>query len=99
MKRTTRPTLDDAKLATALAERDSTLASLRSLIASLEGSLVNHANENEILKRRLFGTKSERGGTSELQLTLGSLLADQAKLQKELDALTKRRPRQRSTRA
>ncbi|MBL0197687.1 MAG: hypothetical protein IPQ09_26420 [Myxococcales bacterium] len=37
----------------------------------------------------MYGTKSERSGTSELQLTLGNLLADQAKLQAELDALTK----------
>ncbi|MBL0195733.1 MAG: transposase [Myxococcales bacterium] len=65
------------------------IASLQGTIAALESALTNHASENELLKRRLYGTKSERSGTSELQLTLGNLLADQAKLQAELDALTK----------
>ncbi|MBL0196376.1 MAG: hypothetical protein IPQ09_19545 [Myxococcales bacterium] len=73
----------------ALAERDAAIASLQALIASLQGrsprfesALTNHASENELLKRRLYGTKSERSGTSELQLTLGNLLADQAKLKR-----------------
>jgi transposase len=84
-----------AELKTALAQRDALIAALRGTvealqaqIAVLEGILVNHANENEILKRRLFGAKSERGGTSELQLKLGDLLEQQAKLQQQLDALS-----------
>jgi transposase len=76
-----------------VAERDARIAALRDVIASLEGkqaalesSLINHASEIELLKRRLFGPRSERTGTSELQLTLGDLLAEDARLQKELDA-------------
>jgi hypothetical protein len=88
---------DVTKLATALAERDALIAKLQSTIASLQGTitalesaLVNHASENEVLKRRLYGTKSERGGTSELQLMLGDLLTQQASLQKELEELAKK---------
>lgn len=83
-------------MSAAIAERDSVIASLRALIvsleskiATLESALVSHANEVSILNRRLYGTKSERRGTSELQLTLGGLLAEQAKLQEALDALVK----------
>ena len=77
-----------------LAERDALLASLQDVNRSLEGrnaalqsTLVNHASEIELLKRKLFGPRSERGGTSELQLTLADLLADQQDLQRELDTL------------
>ncbi|MBK7533816.1 MAG: hypothetical protein IPI49_00305 [Myxococcales bacterium] len=38
-----------------------------------------------MLKRRLYGNKTERSGTSELQLALGDLLAGEAQLQKELN--------------
>jgi hypothetical protein len=88
------PSPDVDALRREVAERDRLIASLRSLIASLEGkiaalqsALIGHANENELLKRRLFGPRSERGGTNELQLLLGELLADQQALQKELDSL------------
>ena len=67
-----------------------TIASLQATIEALQSTLLNHANENEILKRRLYGTKTERGGTSELQLLLGDLLSQQAVLQKQLDALAKK---------
>lgn len=87
---------ENEKLRKEVAERDARIASLRDVIASLEGkqaalesSLINHASEIELLKRKLFGPRSERTGTNELQLTLGDLLADEARLQKELDALTK----------
>ena len=53
---------------------------------SLEETIVNLTQENEILKRRLFGNKTERSKTSELQLTLGDLLEDEKQLQKQLDA-------------
>jgi transposase len=53
--------------------------------ASLEETIVNLAQENELLKRRLYGNKTERTGTSELQLTLGNLLDAEKRLQKELD--------------
>lgn len=54
--------------------------------ASLEETIVNLAQENELLKRRLYGNKTERTGTSELQLTLGDLLSGEKQLQNELDA-------------
>jgi len=76
----------------AIASREALIQSLRDVVANLEGrmaalesALVNTANENEILKRRLFGPRSERSGTSELQLTLGNLLEEQKQLQKKLD--------------
>jgi len=91
--------VENEKLRKEIAERDARIVSLRDVIASLEGkqaalesSLINHASEIELLKRRLFGPRSERTGTSELQLTLGDLLADEARLQKELEALTKSEP-------
>jgi transposase len=55
-------------------------------VAALEESLTDLAHENALLKRRLFGTKTERSQTSELQLALGDLLATEAKLQADLDA-------------
>ena len=55
-------------------------------VAALEDSLTDLAHENALLKRRLFGSKTERGRTSELQLALGDLLAAEAKLQTDLDA-------------
>ncbi|MBE7451277.1 MAG: hypothetical protein HS111_21000 [Kofleriaceae bacterium] len=55
-------------------------------VAALEESLTGLAHENALLKRRLFGIRTERSQTSELQLALGDLLATEAKLQAELDA-------------
>jgi transposase len=88
-----------------IVERDGMIATLRSLLASLEGqvvalqsALINHATEIEILKRRLFGPRTERGGTSELQLLLGDMLAQHAALQKQLDdALAKKREGEEAT--
>lgn len=54
--------------------------------ASLRETIVNLTHENELLKRRLFGTKSERSQTSELQLTLGNLLDAEKQLERELNA-------------
>jgi transposase len=60
---------------------------------SLQETIVNLAHENELLKRRLYGTKSERLRTSENQLALGNLLDDEKQLQKQLDAaVTKAKP-------
>ncbi len=61
-------------------------AAMAAKVAALEDSLTGLAHENALLKRRLFGTRSERSVTSELQLALGDLLAAEAKLQAELDA-------------
>jgi hypothetical protein len=58
-------------------------------IASLEDTITGLAHENALLKRRLYGNKTERSLTSEMQLALGDLLADQAQLQKELDKKVK----------
>ena len=63
------------------------VARLEGRLATLEMALVHHASENELLRRRLYGTKSERGGTDELQLTLGDILSEKAALQKQLFAL------------
>lgn len=85
--------IENERLRDEVRERDARIASLRDVIASLEGqqaalqsTLINHASEIELLKRRLFGPRTERTGTSELQLTLGDILADDARLQAELDA-------------
>lgn len=55
-------------------------------MASLEETIANLAQENLLLKRRLFGNKTERSHTSEAQLALGDLLAGESRLQKDLDA-------------
>lgn len=54
-------------------------------IASLQSTIVNLTHENQLLKRRLFGNRTERTQTSELQLALGSLLDEEKQLQKQLD--------------
>jgi len=53
--------------------------------ASLRETILNLAHENDLLKRRIYGNKTERTHTSELQLALGNLLDDEKRLQKELD--------------
>lgn len=59
-------------------------------VAALEESLTGLAHENALLKRRLFGARTERLQTSELQLVLGDLLAVEATLQADLDASVER---------
>jgi transposase len=54
-------------------------------VDSLQETIVNLAHENELLKRRLYGTKTERLRTSENQLALGNLLDDEKQLQKQLN--------------
>ena len=58
-------------------------------VASLEDTITGLAHENSLLKRRLYGNKTERSGTSEVQLALGDLLANEAQLQKELEKKVK----------
>ena len=53
--------------------------------ASLRETIVELTHENQLLKRRLFGNKTERTRASELQLALGSLLDDEKQLQQQLD--------------
>lgn len=75
-------------LGTQLAALQAELAALHvahaARLASLEDTVANLAHENTILKRRLYGRRTERTHTSELQLALGDLLADEAQLQAEL---------------
>jgi len=52
---------------------------------SLRETILNLTHENELLRRRLYGNKTERSQTSELQLTLGNLLDAENQLQKQLD--------------
>ncbi len=52
---------------------------------ALTKMVVNLTHENEVLKRRLYGNKTERADTTEAQLTFGNLLEDQSALQDQLD--------------
>jgi hypothetical protein len=85
---------ENATLRKDVAERDASITALRDVItsleekqAALESALINYANEIELLKRRLFGPRSERTGTSELQIPLLDVLAADVPLQKQLDEL------------
>lgn len=81
------PAEDTAKLLTALqAELVAMKAETTAKVASLEDTIANLAHENALLKRRLYGNKTERSHTSETQLALGDLLAGEAQLQKDLNA-------------
>jgi transposase len=60
-------------------------AEMGTKVATLEETIANLAHENALLKRRLFGNKTERSHTSEAQLAFGDLLAAEQRLQKELD--------------
>ncbi len=75
-----------ARIAALQAELAAKEAEHAAKVAALEESLTGLAHENAVLKRRLFGSKTERLQTSELQLALGDLLAVEAKLQADLDA-------------
>src|SRR5687768_5583024 len=54
-------------------------------MVSLRETIVNLTHENQLLKRRIYGNKTERSQTSELQLSLGDLFAAEKQLQKQLD--------------
>jgi hypothetical protein len=75
------------------------IRALEALVQSLEGkngalesALVQHALEIELLRRKLYGTKSEKSGTSELQLLLEGI-ADTNTLQKLLDDANANKPK------
>jgi len=90
---------DDATASTSIAELAAAVSALQVQLVgvtarvregevenqSLRESIANLANENQLLKRRMFGNKTERGQTSELQLALGNLLDADQRLQKQLD--------------
>jgi transposase len=63
------------------------IASLEGKNAALESALIRHADELALLKRKLFGPRSERGGTQEHQLLLRDVLKDEQLIQKHLDDL------------
>jgi transposase len=73
------------QLATLQAELVAIKAETTAKVASLEDTIANLAHENALLKRRLYGNRTERGNTSELQLALGDLLAGETQLQEALD--------------
>ena len=86
---------DLARLNTALqaelvAIKAETTATTTAKVASLEDTITNLAHEIAVLKRRLFGNKTERSHASEAQLALGDLLAAEAQLQRQLDAAIER---------
>jgi transposase len=67
------------------ASLQSELVSLKLQIQSLHETIGNLTQENDLLRRRLLGNKTERSHTSEMQLTLGNLLEVQKALQEQLD--------------
>lgn len=80
-------------MATTIAQLQAELAGSKTeaaiKVASLEDTITGLAHEIALLKRRLYGNKTERSGTSEVQLALGDLLAREAQLQKELEKKVK----------
>jgi hypothetical protein len=62
-------------------------------VDSLQETIVNLAHEHELLKRRIYGNKTEKLRTSENQLALGNLLNDEKQLQAQLaEAVAKAKP-------
>lgn len=76
-----------AQVSTLQAELAGVKADSAVKVAALEGTIANLAHEITLLRRRLYGNKTERSVTSELQLALGDLLAGEAQLQKDLAAI------------
>lgn len=85
--------MSPAVMATTISHLQAELAGSRAeaavKVASLEDTITGLAHEIALLKRRLYGNKTERSVTSEVQLALGDLLASEAQLQKELDKRVK----------
>jgi transposase len=85
-----RPTMSAEEMTTLISALQTELVGVKAettaKVASLEDTIANLAHENALLKRRLYGNKTEHSHTSEAQLALGDLLAAEAQLQKELDA-------------
>ena len=72
-----------------MAAMQAEVAGLRVQVASMQDAIVNLTHENTLLKRRLYGNKTEKSRTSELQLTLGNLLDSEKELTKELEQAAK----------
>ncbi len=79
------PVLTIQQLSILVTTLQSEVVALKGENESLRETLQNVAHENELYKRRIYGNKTERTHTSEMQLTLGDLLADERRLQKQLD--------------
>lgn len=82
-------TLSPEAAASTIAQLQAELVGSKVKVASLEDTITGLAHEIALLKRRLYGNKTERSLTSEVQLALGDLLASEAQLQKELDKKVK----------
>ena len=80
----------ERRLAALQAELAGVKAEMAAKVSSLEDTVTDLAHENALLKRRLYGKRTERSFTSELQLSIGDLLATETKLQAELDAAAAR---------
>ena len=99
VRRIMEPAMDKGTLRQELARSRATIASLREQIKlisdelttvkgqneALQQTVTAYACENDLLKRRLFGTKSERTNTSEFQLILQGLLPEDEKLRKQFE--------------
>ncbi|MCA9641514.1 MAG: IS66 family transposase, partial [Myxococcales bacterium] len=59
-------------------------ARLRAENEALRETIVHLTHENQLLKRRLYGNKTERARTTETQLSFGELLKDEAALDEQL---------------
>ncbi len=79
------PVLTLEQLSTLVTALQSEVVALKGENESLRETVQNLAHENALYKRRIYGNKTERTRTSEMQLTLGDLLADERRLQKQLD--------------
>lgn len=79
------PVLSNRELSALVSAMQSEVVALKAENASLRETLQNLSHENELYKRRIYGNKTERLRTNEMQLALGDLLADERRLQKELD--------------
>jgi transposase len=76
----------DVDVGPLLAALQADMVALKAQNDSLRETIVNLTHENALLKRRIYGNKTERLRTSELQLSLGNLFDAEKGLQAELAA-------------
>lgn len=86
---TEKEAIAETAVAELMAAMQAEVAGLRVQLASMQDAIVNLTHENTLLKRRLYGNKTEKTRTSEMQLTLGNLLDSEKELQKELEQAAK----------
>ncbi|MCA9646579.1 MAG: hypothetical protein KC492_38095, partial [Myxococcales bacterium] len=75
------------KLKVAFGELKEENQELRAENQALRETIVQLTHENQLLKRRLYGNKTERARTAETQLTFGELLKEEAALDEQLAQL------------